>query len=178
MNRIALCALVVVFQTGCVAQYTYRRETADADEIVWGWDGHLVATKNGHRVAEATTWSGLSDAVFCVDRAKELAAQAEQNGGRGSVVAVLGLIAEYTSPLTGIGTGVGLFVLTRPTLDAGPAAALAVASGVLVGSALFFGGAGVAVAGVALQAKALPEALDAVNMYNDERETTPACLSR
>lgn len=171
----AAVALVAVLG-GCGARSSYLRESADAEELVWAYDDGLeLTTGTNVPVAEAPGWDGLSGAVGCVDDARAYAEEAESLGSWASIASwtAVGVIAG------GAGVTSGLLLLGVVGLGAGPGPLIV--AGAL--SLLVVGGT--AAASVALlvwaadlDARALPAALDAVNVYNDRFAEEPACRRR
>jgi hypothetical protein len=70
---------LIFFAIGCSHQSTYTRTHATPGEIVWAYDGALVATSDG-AVLNDRRWKGLADALSCVPEAATLAQKATERG--------------------------------------------------------------------------------------------------
>lgn len=169
INRIATLSLAALFLTSACSgvQSRYAPTTLPADEIGWTYDGALAATKAGDRVAEAPNWSGLSDSIKCVAKAHEIANEAEASGAVGKGTG----IAAMTLGLGGIAAGTGMMItsIADDSKDGLLMPGLAtLGTGVVVGAIL------AAISGTA-SGKSNVKGVDAINMYNDTYESTPAC---
>jgi hypothetical protein len=78
LKNLGLLALVV-FAIGCSHRSTYTRKYAAPGEIVWAYDGGLVATRDGV-VLNGRRWQGLAEALSCVPEAATLAQKATERG--------------------------------------------------------------------------------------------------
>lgn len=183
MTRIVPVALLAVALTACSYPSTYVRETAEPGEIVWAYDTSLIATRDGQPIARPTTWGGLTEAVACVDEARTYAEEAESKGTWGQALAYTGAGVMLTSPVLGLATGIavgagvgfGTSALTNEPLFA--LYSFPIAYVTTLGATFLFlmAGAATSVGGNVLVAQAWPPALDAVNVYNDNFATEPAC---
>jgi hypothetical protein len=160
-------------ESACGVHSSYTRTTAHPGEIVWAYDDGLTATRDGVVVAKSTGWSGLADAVGCVEPARVRAEEAQFNGSVGPALGWTGAVGMVASPVVGIGSGIAIGSLS--VFGESTAVAVGMLSGIAIGVATFTAAWGMSVSGAALQAMALPGALDAVNIYNDVYETTAAC---
>ena len=151
---------------GCSSRSAYVRSEADDEELVWAYNSGLrVVDGQNQPVAQAPTWEGLSERVDCVPGARVFAEAAESDGGMGKIISWTG------TGVLAAGLGVSL------TLGcAGLLLALGGGPGpLLVGSVVMFGGSLVSIGAASLlwawashlSRSALPEAMDAVNLYND-----------
>lgn len=169
MSRPLRAAIVVLLCTslGC-ASSTYTRATAADDQLVWAADdGELTVMQGDAAVARAPSWDGLSDVVGCVPAAQARADGAEVDGALGVALRWTGATMLIAAPVVLVTAGVTGALLQDITPFGG-----LVSVGGLGGSVVLLAGAGVAwLTGGAFVARALPQAVDAVNIYLDERET-------
>jgi hypothetical protein len=149
---------------GCTTYHsTYRRTRLDGRELVWAYHGRFQVTRDGKVVAEQRDWEGLPDALACVPVARLHAerAAARDSAGRAyfwtgnalmiaGVVAATAIIAADRHDDTHI--GIGLFSAT-----------LGFAVGLPLG-----------VWGMDTRDRADMTAIDAVNIFNDDRGTCTA----
>ena len=152
-------AIVALALAGCASyQSSYRRSRVDASELVWAYDNKLQVTRGGHVVAEQRDWGGLPEAVICVPRARAWAESAASRDRTGKLLT-------WTGFSLMIGSLVAGSVLVFRDLDNTDDMLLGVGvmgGGLLVG--LPIGGGG-----LVMRARADTTAIDAVNVYNDER---------
>ena len=136
----------------------YRRTRLDGRELVWAYHDRFQVTRDGKVVAEQADWEGLPSALACVPAARIHAERAASNDSAGrtyfwtgnaimiaGVVAATAVIADDSHDSTHL--GIGLF-------SAGV--------GFLVGLPL-------GIWGMDTRARADMTAIDAVNVFNDER---------
>jgi hypothetical protein len=151
---IALIALV----TGCASyRSSYRRGATSSGELVWGYDNGFQVTQDGKVIAEPGNWGGMSGAVRCVPQAQEWADSADSRDGWGKFLLWSGVVVM----LAGVGVGTALVVDDFDDTDQ-------VITGLgIMGGGLLFGLVTVPT-GAVMRAKAEAQAIDAVNLYNDE----------
>jgi hypothetical protein len=158
--------LLVALGAGCSSRSAYVRSDADDDELVWAYnDGLRVVDGRNQPVAQGPHWEGLADRVSCVPGARVLAEAAEADGGLARTISWTG------TGVLAAGLGVSLtlgFAGVLLALASGPGP-LILGSVVLLGGSLISIGAASALWAWAshLSRTALPEAMDAVNLYND-----------
>ena len=162
---------------GCTAKSSYVRTQAKAGEIVWAYDGVVEATQEGRIVGKVGDWSGLADAVKCVDRARVFAAAAEQDSAVGNALSTTAWVALFATPFLATGVAVLPLVLAPKPSDGEVTAAtvaLSTVSAFTVGVVGWGSAMLLDTGGAALKLKATPEAIDAVNVYNDSL-ASPSC---
>ncbi len=135
---------------------TYAPQLRAFGELTMRYDDGFSMTAEGKEIAQGNTWTGLSEYVKCVPKAREHA-EAAESIGTGAVV------------LSWVGAGIGLASLGSlaavPGYDSHPDVsnvALAIGlSGAITGVVL-------AAIGRAQKPNANGHAVDAMNYYNDE----------
>jgi hypothetical protein len=146
---------------GCSTYHSaYRRTRASRSELVWAYHGRFQVTRDGKVVAEQGDWDGLPSALACVPVAGIQAERAASRDYAGrtyfwtgnaimiaGVVAATALIATDPHDIDHVGIGLGSAAL-----------------GFLVGLPL-------GLWGMDARARADMTAIDAVNLFNDERLT-------
>jgi len=164
LAAMAIVLVVLVAVAGCAShQSTYRRTRLDGRELVWAYHDRFQVTRDGKVLAEEGDWEGLPSALACVPAAHLHAERAAANdaAGRtyfwtGNAIMIAGVIAATASiasnPHDDTHIGVGLF-------SAGV--------GFLVGGPL-------SLWGFDTRARADMTAIDAVNVFNDERASCSA----
>jgi hypothetical protein len=151
---IALLALA-----GCASyQSSYHRSHSTPSELVWAYHDRFQVTRDGKIVAEQRDWDELSGVVACVPRARSWAESAASGDRTGSVLSWTGIAIMVGSLAAGT---VLIFQDTNNTDQ------LLLGGGVLLGGVIT--GGSLAVTGLVKRARADAEAIDAVNLYNDER---------
>jgi hypothetical protein len=163
--RVAMRWLVLLAAlAGCSTYHSaYRRTRADRSELVWAYHGRFQVTREGKVVAEQGDWNGLPSALACVPVARIQAERAASRDDAGrtyfwtgnaimiaGVVAATALIASDPHDIDHVGLG-----LASATL------------GFLVGLPL-------GLWGMDTRARADMTAIDAVNIFNDDRATCSA----
>jgi hypothetical protein len=144
--------------------YVAKQRIIEPGSITWAYGEGMLAVKDWKVVAVPHRWLGLSDAVSCVDRAREMADSATSNATTGLVVAWTGAgIA-----LAGVGTGLGMWAYDWDDDDLFTAGIL---------SMLISGGVGLVLAFIGADRVfySRTQAVDAVNIYNDFYQETPGC---
>jgi hypothetical protein len=159
VNKSTAALALVAIVTGCASyRSTYRRGAAASGELVWAYDDGFQVTRDGRVIAERGSWDGLSGAVRCVPQAREWVDSADSRDGWGKLLLWGGMVVM----LAGVGVGTALVVDDFDDTDQ-------VVTGLaLMGGGLVFGGVTIPT-GAVLRAKAEAQAIDAVNLYNDER---------
>jgi hypothetical protein len=153
----ALAALTVA--TGCTSyQSTYHRSHVTAGELVWSYDNAFQVTQDGKIVAAQRDWDGLSGVVACVPRARDTAESAASRDRTGKIVSWTG-VAILT---VGAVAGTALVFRDTSNTDSVLAGLGAIGGGLVIGLPTFIGG-------FYTRARADTTAIDAVNIYNDER---------
>jgi hypothetical protein len=152
--------IALILLEGCAATSTqYQRQNAANGEIVWRYDRGLKATKDNTVVSEADGWDGLADAVACVPEAKILAVSASRHYRLGAALWWGGLLA-------------GGALLAAPfyiSNDAPAEEALGIIMFEMVASVTCL------LLGNYMENIATPEAIDAVNIYNNKFRENPEC---
>jgi hypothetical protein len=152
---------VLVALAGCATpRSTYRRARVDGRELVWAYHDRFQVTRDGKVVAEQRDWDNLPSALACVPVARIHAERAAANdrAGRtyfwtGNAIMIAGVVAATAS------------IAADPNDDAHIGIALASAGvGFLVGIPL-------GLWGMDTRARADMTAIDAVNIFNDDRAT-------
>jgi len=129
-----------------------------AGELVWVYDDRLQVTLDGKVVAEQTDWDSLAFAVACVPRARAWAEEAAHRDRAGRTQTWIGAGALVTGLVVG-----GLLISSDPNnADRVLGGLGAVLAGALGGAILLGHGS-------VLRGRADAGAIDAVNLYNDER---------
>jgi len=156
---VATAASLALACGGTQSQYVPKH--APAGEITWGWDDGLTANKDGKEVSRGQGWDGLPEAVECVPRAQELAADADSSASTGS-----GMLWGGVGAMVG-GMAVGIGLAAADTDNVGTGIGVMIAG--LVGGAVLMIIGGNKIGG------AQTKAVDAVNIYNDEYGASPQC---
>jgi hypothetical protein len=155
--------VVMVALAGCASyQSSYRRSRVDASELVWAYDNKLQVTRSGKVVAEQRDWDGLPEAVICVPRARAWAESAASRDGTGKLLTWTGFSIMMGSLVAG---SVLVFRDVSNTDD------MLLGVGVMGGGLLV--GLPIGGGGLVMRARADTTAIDAVNVYNDERGACP-----
>ena len=152
---------MIVALAGCASyQSSFHPTHVDAGELIWAYDRAFQVTQDGKVVAEQRDWDGLTGAVACVPRAHEMASSAASRDHRGKVLTWSGIGVMVA------GLVVGGAVMFHDTSNV---------DGVLLGGGVMIGGLLVGLiptaTGLVMRARADTNAIDAVNIYNDERAT-------
>lgn len=143
---------------GCgTTRSTYGRQNVMPGELVWGYDDGFQVSAGGKLVASAGSWGGLSRHVSCSTEARGWAERAASRDRTGKVLLWTGLIV-----LVG-GAVAGSTIALTNTDDTGK---MLTGLGV-VGGSLVVGGV-MAPTGAVMRAQAETQAIDAVNLHNDE----------
>ena len=152
--------IAVVAALGACGGYqsSYTRATADARELIWAYDNRVQVTQGGHVVAQQRDWGDLPDVVGCVPRARAWASSASSRDGTGRIVMYTGLLVM----LAGVAAGSYLALEDTDNTDQ-----MLAGLGVMGGGLVF--GLATVPTGAYLRASADTRAIDAVNVYNDER---------
>jgi hypothetical protein len=153
--------VIIIALTGCASyQSSFHPTHVDARELIWAYDNAFQVTQDGKLIAEQRDWDGLPGAVACVPRAREAADSAVSRDRRGKILTWSGVAVM----LAGLATGAALvFHDTSNTDD------VLLGGGVMIGGLL--GGVVPVLTGMVSRARADTNAIDAVNIYNDERAT-------
>lgn len=155
----AAAAWWVASATACGGhQSQYVRAQPAPGELVWAFHDGFQVTQDGKLIAEQSSWDALPAAVACVPRARAWADEAVARDRTGRTLVWIGAGAL----LTGVIAGTALIV-SDPHSNPRVFAGLGLAFGGL------FGGEGVWVGGSLKRGRADAGAIDAVNLYNDER---------
>jgi len=161
ITSLALFALTLSQGACATASSSYHRTTASSGELVWAFEGELQVTQNG-RVVSGGNWAGLEDAVSCVPRARRLASDARSSNISGKTLAIAGAVTTIASVVG------GSYLLLTDDLS----------NGLLVMGAGSAAGLTAAAIGGHKWRHADPKAIDAVNIYNDEHQSTVGCANR
>ena len=148
-------------------QSSFHRTRGDAGELVWAYDKAFQVTQDGKIVAEQRDWTGLSEAVACVPRARDLASSAASRDRRGKVLTWSGVAVMVAGLVVG---GAVMFQ------DTGNVDQVLLGGGVMITGLLV--GVVPVTTGLVTRARADTNAIDAVNIYNDERTTCRPAVSR
>jgi hypothetical protein len=156
---IAIAAAAALIGPGCGGyQSSYRRTSSTPSELVWAYRDKFLVTQDGKIVAEERDWDGLTGVVACVPRARDWADTAASRDRSGAVLGWTGV----GIMLAGIAAGATLLLQDTSNTDQ-----------ILLGGGVMIGGVAVgtpfALTGVVRRAQAQATAIDAVNVYNDER---------
>jgi len=156
-------ALALVALAGCASyQSTYRRSHSAPSELVWAYHDRFQVTRDGQIVAEQRDWDALSGVVACVPRARSWAESAASGDRTGSVLSWSGIAVMLG------GLVAGSVLIFRDTSNTDQ---VLLGGGVLLGGTIV--GGSLAVTGLVKRARADATAIDAVNLYNDERAGCP-----
>jgi len=154
-------AIALLALAGCASyQSSYHRSRSAPSELVWAYHDRFQVTREGKIVAEQRNWDELSGLVACVPRAREWADSAASGDRTGAVLSYTGLAVM----LGALAAGTVLIFQDTSNTDQ-----LLLGGGVLLGGVIT--GGSLAVTGVIKRARADASAIDAVNLYNDERAT-------
>ena len=156
-SMLALFSILTLQTIGCASTTnSYTRYERVPGQLNWSFEDNLQLEKNGKFVAKAGDWSGLDVAVGCVRKASRYAERAESQ-------AAIGTFLTY-----------------------GGSAAAVVSAGFLLASndfeSMSYSGAGLlggltsVLTGMLFDAAATPNAVDAVNYYNDHYDSQDECL--
>jgi len=164
MRRLAALTAVLAALAGCATyQSTYRRTRLDGREVVWAYHDRFQVTRDGKVLAEQGDWEGLPSALACVPAARLHAERAVANDSAGRTYFWTGnaiLIAGYVAA--------AVIIAANPHDDQHIGIGLASAGvGSLVGLPLVLWG-------IDTRTRADMTAIDAVNVFNDERASCPA----
>lgn len=164
MRPRAYLAIILCGAMGCATgDSTYRSKRATGGELRWAFDSGLQVTRAGEVVSQ-TGWSGLADAVACVEPAAAHARSARSQSIVGDITYTLGWLTVLGGAVTSTAL---LFAYEEPGDALVPSLATLVGS--LVLGLIFVG------VGASQSAKSLANGLDAVNMYNDLYVETAGC---
>ena len=156
-----LAVLALAGCAGCAGYHsTYRRTRVDSRELVWAYHDRFQVTRDGKVLAEQGDWDGLPSALACVPVARIEGERAAERDGAGR-----------TYFWTGNAVMIASVVAATAIIAANPHDADHVAIG--------FGGVGAGIVvglplvqwGIDARARADMTAIDAVNIFNDERAT-------
>ncbi|HSS02607.1 MAG TPA: hypothetical protein VLM79_36350 [Kofleriaceae bacterium] len=164
MRWIAMVGAVLVALAGCTTyQSTYRRTRLDGRELVWAYRDRFQVTRDGKVLAEQGDWDGLPSALACVPAARIHAERAADRDSAGRSYFWTGtaiLIAGYAAAAA--------FIATDPhDVDHALLGLASAGVGGLVGLPLVLWGSDT-------RARANMTAIDAVNVFNDERASCSA----
>ena len=152
-------AIACAMLAGCTTwQSTYHRQRVEASELVWQYDAKLEVTRDGKLVAQQRDWDGLAEAVVCVPRAKEYAESAASRDRTGSLMTWGGLAVLAGGVIAG-----SVLILS----DTSNTDQMLAGAGVMLGGVVI--GGPTALGGIVTRYRADASAIDAVNVYNDER---------
>lgn len=163
MKRLTTTAIVILVLVGCSSTAKYKPQHLGAQELAWHFDNGLEVHQDGKKVSGGVWWGGLEDTVGCVEAAAD-----EASGARNK--AVIGKSIVFGSGAIAIGgSGVMLASVFQEDTDTNL---------LLTGAGVAIGGLLTMIVGVLVDAGATPDAIDAVNIYNDEYASTPGCAAR
>jgi hypothetical protein len=164
MRWLAAMVVVPVALAGCTTyQSTYRRTRLDGRELVWAYHDRFQVTRDGKVVAEQGDWEALPSALACVPAARIHAERAAANDSTGRTSYWTGTAIVIAGYVAG-----AVAIALDPHDDQHVGIGLASAGvGGLVGLPLVFWG-------IDTRARADMTAIDAVNVFNDERASCSA----
>jgi hypothetical protein len=156
--------VVVLALMGCTSyQSTYRRTRLDGRELVWAYHDRFQVTRDGKVLAEQGDWEGLPSALACVPAARIHAERAATRDSAGRTYYWTGTAIIIAGYLAGAAV-----IAANPHDDEHVGIGLASAAvGSIVGLPLVFWG-------FDTRARADMTAIDAVNVFNDERASCSA----
>jgi hypothetical protein len=150
-----LFSLFALQTIGCASiTNSYDRYERVPGELNWSFDDALQLEKNGRLVAEAGDWSGLDKAVACVPKAGKFAKRATSQAAIGTFLTYGGAATMAVS---------GAYALSTDFDQA------------VYGAAGLIGGLTGVLTGLLFQAASTPNAVDAVNYYNDHYDSQNGC---
>jgi hypothetical protein len=163
MRRLAaLVAMLALI--GCTSyQSTYRRTRLDGRELVWAYHDRFQVTRDGKVLAEERDWEGLPSALACVPAARIHAERAAANDTAGR-----------TYFWTGNAIMIAGAVAATATIAANPHDDTHIGVGLFSASVGFLVGLPLSLWGLDTRNRADMTAIDAVNVFNDERASCSA----
>jgi hypothetical protein len=161
MKRLVL-PLCLLATAACSSTSRYTPQHLPSQALAWHFDDGLEVYKGGQKIAGQNTWSGLAEAVACVDAARDEAESAHSKS-------ILAKVFVYSGSAVALAGSAGMI--------GGVAQSEMNETLVLAGGGAAIGGLLSLLVGVLFDAGARPDALDAVNIYNDEYAATPGCLT-
>lgn len=152
-------ALAIAALAGCATyRSSFQRTRNDGSELVWAYHNGFQVTRAGKVLAEQGNWDGLAGAVACVPGARAQADSAASRAHTGKIVSWSGIGVMVA------GLVAGTAIAFQDTSDIGQ---ILLGLGVMGGGVLV--GVPMAAGGAFMRARADTTAIDAVNLYNDER---------
>ena len=156
---ITAIAALFASATGCTSHASsYRRARPAAGELVWAYRERFQVTRDREIIAEQHDWAALPGAVTCVPRARDWAAWAAERDRTGKILTWSGLATIVGGVIAG-----GAVIFSGHDHDRRDLVGAGIALGGLVT------GLTIAIAGGVTRSHADAAAIDAVNLYNDER---------
>ena len=156
---ITALAAVLAATTGCPSHVSsYHPARSAAGELVWAYRERFQVTRDSEILAEQHDWDALPGAVTCVPRARDWAAWAAERDRTGKILTWSGLGTIVGSVIAG-----GVVIFSGHDHDRSDLVGAGIALGGLVT------GLTIAIAGGVTRSHADAAAIDAVNLYNDER---------
>jgi hypothetical protein len=155
---------VLAALAGCATPHsTYRRARVDDRELVWAYRDHFQLTRDGKVVAEQGDWEGLPTALACVPVARIHAERAAANDSAGRTYFWTGNAVMIAGAVTAIAV-----------IAAAPHDTDHVWIGLAAASVAGLVGLPLGLWGMDTRARADMTAIDAVNIFNDDRATCSA----
>lgn len=153
---LALFSILTLQTIGCASTTnSYTRYERVPGQLNWSFEDTLQLEKNGKLVAKAGNWSGLDVAVDCVSKARKYAERAESQAAIGTFLTYGGTAA--------VAVSTGFFIANDFESTSYSVAGL-------------LGGITSVLTGMLFDAAATPNAVDAVNYYNDHYDSQDECL--
>lgn len=162
---ITTAAALLSSTCGCVSHHaSYQRSRPAGGELVWTYHERFQIAQDGKIVAAQHDWDALSGTVACVPRARDWAdtAASRDHTGRTLIWSGVGTM------IAGV-VGGGALILS----DTGNSSRVLLGGSIALGS--LAAGLAISLGGISLRSRADATAIDAINLYNDERAScTPA----
>ena len=157
-------AALLASAAGCTSHVSsYRHTRPAAGELIWAYRDRFQVTRGGEIIAEQHDWGALPGAVTCVPRARDWAAWAAERDHTGKILIWSGLATIVASLVAG-----SIVIVSGHGHDRSDLIGAGIALGGLVT------GSTIAIAGGVTRSHADAAAIDAVNLYNDERASCAA----
>jgi hypothetical protein len=163
MKYLVSVIFFLVFFSGCATiTSTYAPANPNPKEIVWKYQDGLEAVQGGQVIGSAPEFGALSSIVACVPEAAGSASSAKAAYYAGHTFLWTGV----AGMLAGTGVAVAEVLEQDDSYDKA-----------FVGLGAIGGGIVFSIIGAGIMGTVFPNAVDAVNMYNDEYATRPECVS-